>query len=71
MSVREVKIVECDRCSAKVEIGLCDYDTPEKWLYVQGCGDLCETCAHQFKTFAMDFFDGKVPDEWKLPRETY
>ena len=68
MSVQEVKIVKCDRCDTEAVVGLCDPDTPPKWLHVQSCGDLCEPCAHQFKSFVMDFFDGHVPDDWKLPR---
>lgn len=66
MSVQEVKLIKCDRCDTETAVGLCDSDTPPKWLHVQGCGDLCEPCAHQFKSFVMDFFDGHVPDEWKL-----
>ncbi len=68
MSTREVKLVKCDRCGAETDIPLTAYDTPDGWLTVQGCGDLCPDCAHKFKSFVMDFFDGNVPDEWKLPR---
>ena len=68
MSMREVKLVKCDRCEAEVVLDLCAYDTPDGWLTVQGCGDLCKECAHQFKAFVMNFFDGNVPEEWRLPR---
>ena len=69
MSVREVRIATCDRCGKEIELGVCDYPTPKDWLHVQGCGDLCEHCAYQIKTFMMDFFDGQVPEKWQLPRE--
>lgn len=68
MSVREVKLITCDSCKTEIAVDLLAYDIPDKWLHVQGCGDLCETCAHRFKSFVMDLFDGSVPSEWSLPR---
>ena len=68
MSVREVKLVKCDSCGTEIVIDLIADDAANKWLHVEGCGDLCENCAHRFKSFVMDLFDGNVPPEWSLPR---
>lgn len=63
--VREVQIIKCDSCDFEKEIGLINYPQPEGWLHVQGCGDLCPTCAHRFRSYVTDLFDGNVPDEWR------
>lgn len=54
----------CDRCGYAVLVGKYEPIPPPKWLYIQGFGDLCPSCASEFRSFATKFFDDKVPDEW-------
>ena len=66
--VETVVLIRCDRCEHEDSFDPCERMRPRNWLNIPGVGDLCPECSHRFKSFAMDFFDGKVPDEWKLPR---
>ena len=63
--VREIQIIKCDSCAYEKEVDQSDCISTKGWLRVQGCGDLCPTCAHRFRSFVTDLFDGNVPNEWR------
>lgn len=68
------KQVICNRCGHEIFLKLTarssagdEYEKlPEGWLYDGHFGDLCPSCAYDFKYFVSSFMNGKVTSQWKI-----
>ena len=67
MSVNAAQIHYCDRCGAShICLAVFRYydPLPAEWLNIDNYGELCPSCAREFRKFATDFLGDKVPKQW-------
>ena len=82
MSTKSGKQITCNRCGQTVFLehvervstdggyGSFDvYEKAEEWLYITEIGDLCPSCAVEFKRFVTNFMGGRVAPVWKYEPE--